>query len=292
MRAVSVSPCFYRSNTPLIPFLYRYALCGEHSTSSGPLRQIRRTSCLVLFCTEAFSPQSSTWCLESGTQRPVSSLTHISGRARLTGPKGVDYWDVLNWLNIISLAAMQGESHTLPQRSHSLKRKVQTTGIMIQRVTSMYHGRKAIVIALYGFFACHFLVSTISTGIISSHVECGMYSPCSGLLCSCALLTEGYWPRLASRYYGPTIRVCTPTTGILPKYTGMQWIISTVFDAVILGLSLNKGLQHYRAVRHNGGRANESGRQRSGLLRTLTWKGRPGTLIEILLRDSMLFPVL
>jgi hypothetical protein len=126
--------------------------------------------------------------LPSDLHRKTCECPRVLLLPGLTCSKGVNYWDTLNWLNIISLAAMQGESHILPQVS-ILKRKVRTIAIVIQRVTSMYHQRQAIVIALYGFFACHFLVSTISTGIVSSQVSCGMYGLCPSSLRSCALLT-------------------------------------------------------------------------------------------------------
>jgi len=83
---------------------------------------------------------------------------------------------------------MQGTSRILPRRLQLLKRQVRTTAIVIQRVASMYHQRKVIVYALYGFLVCHFLVSAISTGIVSWMVTCGMYGPCPGSLRSFTLL--------------------------------------------------------------------------------------------------------
>jgi len=69
--------------------------------------------------------------------------------------------------------------------------------------------------------------------------------------------------------------------------------MSTSFDAVILVLSLYKGMQFYGQVTASEGSSNiPQGMGARGVMRALRWRGKPGTLIDILLRDSMLFPIM
>lgn len=70
--------------------------------------------------------------------------------------------------------------------------------------------------------------------------------------------------------------------------------MSTIFDSVIVILSLWKGLTYYGDLNRGdrSGTSSQFGATSRGVLGAMKWKGGPGTLIEILIRDSMLYPIM
>lgn len=129
--------------------------------------------------------------------------------------------------------------------------------IMVHRIACMARNNKVLVTCLMIGFASSVIVAFVLAGLAMK-----------------VLNTPFFWT--------PTTRACIPLR-LEPSSVGM-WFNMLAFETVILGLAIAEGIQYMRETRIMHGMSDVTTRKRE-------WT-KEGSLVHIMLRDSIIFPLI
>ncbi|KAJ2911717.1 hypothetical protein MD484_g8697, partial [Candolleomyces efflorescens] len=161
-----------------------------------------------------------------------------------------------NWPEFNQHCVSRCPSFTRVQTWTSIIALIAMQGIMVHRVICMYNYNRKIIVCLLSGYAVLLTGCIIFAGLLMRVESTPLFLPVA-------------------------LRLCVPLS--IPSYNVANWFIMMTFDLTIVILAISEALRYARESRNMHGSA--------GLFAGTRF-AKQGTMIRILLRDSIVFPII